>query len=268
MGGVVLFERSPRRAWRPPYAIHNGPLFAPRASAQSRPHVLAEDFRVTSFLVNALLEHYDHLDMGLHPSLQDVRPFLWHNYGQALPQFKLEVRYTSFVPLLDENLLLQGLSKSRRQEVRHGLKQDVRTWESDDPSELYRLYHSTFSRQGLALSSEDSRVVRTLVESLQQHGMLRIFYASDSQGHADSAAAMAIDSKRAYYLLGGNESRSHAGTMVLWHAFRALRDAGCREVDLEGVNSPQRGHFKLSFGGSLTPYFRVSLAPSDPCGVP
>ena len=30
-------------------------------------------------------------------------------------------------------------------------------------------------------------------------------------------------------------------------------------IDLEGVNSPLRGWFKLSLGGSLTSYYRVKI---------
>jgi hypothetical protein len=86
----------------------------------------------------------------------------------------------------------------------------------------------------------------------------RIFYTG-REGRASSAAVFGRDEKRAYYLFGANEGEEHAGTLVLWDAFRALARDGCREVDLEGVNSPKRGHFKLSFGGSLTPYYCVSL---------
>ena len=49
----------------------------------------------------------------------------------------------------------------------------------------------------------------------------------------------------------------HTGTAVLWDAFNGLSDHGIREVDLEGVNSPQRGWFKMSFGGDLVPYYEL-----------
>ncbi|NTW98733.1 MAG: GNAT family N-acetyltransferase, partial [Geobacteraceae bacterium] len=48
------------------------------------------------------------------------------------------------------------------------------------------------------------------------------------------------------------------GTAVLWDAFFHFAVMGLTEVDLEGVNSPKRGWFKLSFGGDLKPYFQVS----------
>ena len=34
------------------------------------------------------------------------------------------------------------------------------------------------------------------------------------------------------------------------------------EVDMEGVNSPQRGWFKLGFGGNLLPYYQISMTHS------
>ena len=40
--------------------------------------------------------------------------------------------------------------------------------------------------------------------------------------------------------------------------FTSFEDIGnIKIVDMEGVNSPQRGWFKLSFGGNLKKYFQV-----------
>ena len=75
-------------------------------------------------------------------------------------------------------------------------------------------------------------------------------------------AAFAIDKKRAYYIFGANSPvarESQTGTMVLWDGFEILRRLGVKYVDLEGVNSPKRGYFKLSFGGELCPYYIISL---------
>ena len=40
-------------------------------------------------------------------------------------------------------------------------------------------------------------------------------------------------------------------------AFEAKRPLEIVEVDLEGVNSPQRGWFKLGFAGDLRPYYEL-----------
>jgi len=43
---------------------------------------------------------------------------------------------------------------------------------------------------------------------------------------------------------------------------RLRRRANLREVDLVGVNSPERGAFKLSFGGTRLPYFGIEKVPA------
>jgi hypothetical protein len=47
--------------------------------------------------------------------------------------------------------------------------------------------------------------------------------------------------------------------MALFQAFLKLGQDGFRQVDLEGINSPKRGYFKLSFGGTITPYFQARM---------
>ena len=81
-----------------------------------------------------------------------------------------------------------------------------------------------------------------------------------SNGDLGSMAFFAIDHIRAYYLFGANDPGirdQHTGTAVIWDAFRFLNATGVKEVDLEVVNSPNRGWFKLSFGGELVPYYNL-----------
>jgi hypothetical protein len=86
----------------------------------------------------------------------------------------------------------------------------------------------------------------------------------NAEGTVVYAACYGWDSKRAYYLFGGGHphvSEPWQGTLVHWEAFKDLAQGrNLNEVDLEGVNSPQRGWFKLGFGGDLRPYFHVRCA--------
>ena len=63
------------------------------------------------------------------------------------------------------------------------------------------------------------------------------------------------------YLFGAGSPglKEHCcGTITFWDAFKDLsKNRGIKEVDFEGVNSPQRGKFKLSFGGDLRTYFQI-----------
>jgi hypothetical protein len=71
-----------------------------------------------------------------------------------------------------------------------------------------------------------------------------------------------MDGQRCYYLFGATDPelrKSESGTKNLIDAFaRVFADQGLCEADLLGVNSPQRGGFKLSFGARLQPYFAVA----------
>ena len=62
-------------------------------------------------------------------------------------------------------------------------------------------------------------------------------------------------------MFGANDPKmrnQHTGTAVLWDSFYILNEIGIEKIDLEGVNSPNRGWVKLSFGGSLENYFEVN----------
>jgi len=106
---------------------------------------------------------------------------------------------------------------------------------------------------------------KVMVHLLQeQRGAL--FLAHNKDGMAVYCAFYGWDCKRAYYLFGAGHpeiKETWQGTLVHWHAFKELvRQHHVDEVDLEGVNSPQRGWFKLGFGGDLRPYYHVKYAPS------
>ena len=45
----------------------------------------------------------------------------------------------------------------------------------------------------------------------------------------------------------------------LWYSQIYEKKYEISSVDLEGVNSPNRGWFKLSLGGDLSQYFKVKL---------
>ena len=52
-------------------------------------------------------------------------------------------------------------------------------------------------------------------------------------------------------------------TYCNWLAWsRLFTDHGIKHIDLEGVNSPKRGWFKLSFGGTLENYYSIEYEKS------
>ena len=248
--------------------IHNGPMLAPNDGQQNDAQALSEEFRILCFLATKLANEFGIVEFATHPALRDLRPFLWHNYGSDLPKYATELRYTAYLDIADagaegalnDNEVYLRANKSRRQEIRYAAKAGVRTSERFDPDLFQRFYELVFRRQQLEPPPPTDEILRVM-RNLDDAGRLRMFVSETSSGEVGSIAVFGMDMKRAYYLYGANDPahrNNHTGTAVLWDGFRSL-STDTREVDLEGVNSPMRGYFKLSFGAELYPYFHVKL---------
>lgn len=270
VAGVYLVVGPTRReAVLDKLVIYNGPVFSPPDPKQNQAQVNSDRFAASAFLVEALAKLYDRVALRPAPSVKDLRPFLWHNYGTDGPKFRATLRYTSILEISDivesnapqESGVYCGMSKSRRQEIRYAQRQGLVTSERYDRELFRRFYRGTFERQGIDPGTDEIERTAILADQLIAAGTGRAFLC----GRKDSPAAIAIFgivAGRGYYLYGATDpaARSgHAGTAVLWDAMRQLAYDGIRELDLEGVNSPARGYFKLSFGGNLVPYHALCL---------
>ncbi len=263
----VIESADGRRAIESDFVVYAGLMLEPPPPEQTPAQTVAEQFRIASYCTAQLAELYEDVFVALAPTFVDIRPFLWHNYGREGVHFVPDVRFTSLITLvpprgegLDADPLYLAASKSRRQQIRYGQSKGVTTQISEDVDHFVDLYAQTFRRQGkqveVAVLEQLAAITRRLVET----GRGRLYLTRNANREIGSAAVFAWDAKRAYYLYGANAPDlrdDHTGTLVLWDALTDLRAGGVAEVDLEGVNSPLRGHFKLSFGGSVTPYYHI-----------
>ena len=72
----------------------------------------------------------------------------------------------------------------------------------------------------------------------------------------------AHDMKMAYYLYGcplSEKVENYLGSITFWEAFVELSNKGIDLIDMEGINSPNRGWFKQSFGGTIKQYYNIKL---------
>jgi hypothetical protein len=252
------------------FVIYNGIMFSPPQHRQNRSQVISEWFEIADFVAGKLAETYESVSLSLHPSVGDIRPFLWYNYGTGGAKYEPDIRYTSYASIddfahtrdLDGIELYREASSARRQEIRYARREGVVT-KGDFNADLFvKFYDDTMRRQDIEVGEKVLGEMRRLITGLEQANLGRMFFSYTGRGEPGSAAFFAFDSKRAYYLFGANDPSmrdSHTGTAVLWDAFFALSRQGVREVDLEGVNSPRRGWFKLSFGGTILPYYQLFL---------
>ena len=250
------------------FVIYSGIVFGQPAYKQNYSQINSDRFRLSTFVAKYLMDKYEKIDVALHPTCIDIRPFLWVNYGTELPQYNVDVRYTSYVQIedfakadkLEDISIYKKASNSRRQEIRYAIKEGVETKKDFDADQFVQFYEQTMERQQIKVLESTLEEMKILIKNLFEAGLGKMFVSCTKNGEPGSMAFFGTDNKRAYYLFGANDPDlrdKHTGTAVIWDAFKFLSEGGCSEVDLEGVNSPQRGWFKLSFGGDLRPYYQI-----------
>jgi hypothetical protein len=267
-GLVVIESADPLRLVSNDFVIYSGILFGPATNKQNRAQIHSERFEVAEFVANELVNRYDSIHLALHPSVIDIRAFQWVNYGSK-PNYQASVLYTSYVDISEftdayalDSAAMAGLSSSRRQEIRYARKNSVITAPSMDTERFVDFYDQTMKRQSINVETIVLEQMQTLISGLLKKERAKMFVATTADGEAGSMAVFANDKKRSYYLFGANspdKRDSHTGSALLWDCFHFLSHDGQREVDLEGINSPKRGWFKLSFGGDIRPYYHLTL---------
>ena len=130
-----------------------------------------------------------------------------------------------------------------------------------DISLFIEFYNSLLISQGINLSKEKLYRIQNLIKSLMKKNMAVMTCTKNNKGEILYITVFCFDKKRAYYLFGAGNPTSKErfkGTITFWDSFKILAQTyGIKEIDMEGVNSPMRGWFKLSFGGNLIPYYHL-----------
>ena len=258
---VMLHESAMAKA---PFAFspHQGILFAKSISSLGQHKRVTAELRVTTFLIGSLLDIFSNFSMALSPFFRDLRPFQWHNYGKnELPQFEIRQRYTGHVSLInfEINSYLSTVRTVRRQEYK---KTRALIEQSRDLQLFLKLYKQTFDRQGIAVADKTlSQVERICVNALD--GGYGHLSCAKVDGCAASMAFFVSDQDCAYYLFGANDPDfrdANASSKLLIENITTFAAQGLKRFDFVGVNSPQRGDFKLSFNAELVPYQEIHLS--------
>lgn len=262
LAGVAVMEQGNHMA-RAPFAFtpHQGILFARCVADLARQKRLTTEFRITEFLIEELLRKYNNFSMALSPFFKDLRPFLWHNYGlSGQPQFEVRQRYTGHVDLRNFDLshYLASVRSVRRQEFK---KTRAVIEQSADLNLFLDLYAKTFDRQGIAVGDETLSLVRRICTTALAEGYGHLSCAQ-VDGRAASMVFFVNDAACAYYLFAANDPEmrdAQASSKLMIDNMASFAAQGIGRFDFVGVNSPQRGDFKLSFNAELVPYQEVHL---------
>ncbi len=253
------------------FIIYNGIMYNKPGNKQNHSQQYSEQLEIQSFIAKELSNLYKNIEISLHPSIIDIRSFLWVNYGESKPQYKPNIRYTTYIDIsdfkdskkLEDISIYSKASTSRRQQIRYALKKNYKTVSSEDSKLFIDFYEKTMDRQDIDVENNILEYMKILIDKLLLQKVAKIYASYDELNEISSMAFFGWDNKRAYYIFGASDPakrNGHSGTNVLWEAFYDLSQMNINEVDLEGINSPHRGWFKLSFGGDVVPYYEVKYA--------
>ena len=252
--------------------VYNGIMFN-GDKQQKESSARLERFEITEFIIDKLVKKFDKIEFTLAPQFEDIRPFSWHNYHSQdqCNKLSIKVRYTSYLNTQEfigqqadqEMQVFKNMERLRRRRVKEGLKIGAKLELGDDTDILIKYYKMMLNAQDITPSDYKLNRMAQLVNNLCNNKIANMFFVREENGEISYVIVFGFDSKRAYALFAaGNQAMNvrHSGTFAYWGAFKFLADTyGITEVDLEGVNSPKRGWFKISFGGSLIPYYEITL---------
>ncbi len=232
IGGFVGVEQD-GNIIQAPHLIHSGILFASHHQDKNTAQRHATEFDITVFIITEITRIYKDIEFTLSPEFKDMRPFQWYNYQNEGRKFDINIRYTSYLsPDYNQS------SNSRKQILRN-ITDEPKVIE--DPLNIHSLAMDYFVLYG----NHPIGIMKSLLENK----MLVVLCCEGDR------LAIGVYKDMGYMLW--QIGKEHA-TRLLW---TAMRNLNCSVFDLEGINSPKRGAFKLSFGGSITPYYRVKLTP-------
>lgn len=260
VAGAPLILDDSRAALPGPVAMtmYQGVLLAESTDPPHRK--IPYELETTRVLVEAIDARHRLFNLACSWRLPDLRSLSWLNYHEPQKgQLKIDLYYTGILELPKEtpfDAIVGGMRELRRRERKKALGK-VLVEESTDPDVLESLYIKTLARQGIERKTQDAELLLRIARGALEGGYGKIRVAL-LDGKLVSSNLFLYDDRTAFYLLGANDPdhrNSGASTFLMLETIRDAHERGLSEVDFIGVNSPQRGDYKVSFNADLRPFF-------------
>ena len=235
-------------------------VFLSADSRKSTQAKIGSQFKNLEYLLQGLENKYGEFLLVNSWKLEDMRPFLWHNYGESgKRKIDLDLRYTGIIDLTTHSSFEEYMTTvrpCRRQEAKKLHK--LITIESSDEIDILEILHEkTFGRQGLKRDNKDAEIMHEICKNALQKGFGRLKVAR-LEGVPIAASFFVNDMSTAYYLIGASDPeyrKLSAGTALIFSMTEEFFGENIKTIDMVGVNSPNRGDYKISFNAQLRPYY-------------
>ncbi|HTY52973.1 MAG TPA: GNAT family N-acetyltransferase [Methanomicrobiales archaeon] len=185
------------------------------------------------------------------PAIQDIRPFLWRGWREA-------VRYTHIFDLAGD--IDRALDRRVRSVLSHSTAREITVGESADTDTFSRLSSATFGRKGIRVPVPE-RAWREMVALLKRRGSGTMFEARLPGGEVSNMSIVLWDSRRAYILAAASDPDflgMNGMTVLDYHVLAEMKKRGFPEIDLMMANLPELASYAGKFNPRLVPFYTVS----------
>lgn len=237
----------------------SNPLFAPNCGLFFI-NEASKESRKISFekgVIEALLEWiskqaFPLVEICLPPEYRDTQAATWK-------KFRVVANYTYRLDLnQSEEELWNGIDSSRRNRIRK-LESEGHTFSQvKDPYEVAELVSRRLGQKGVPFNQA---VAFAIVQYFMKSGK-GIAFSSSGEDQDGSIVFAAIIGDTAYYLFGGTSTGSgdRGASLLLWELIKATKRSGASQFDFEGSMVENVERYFRSYGGQITPYFRIKKA--------
>lgn len=265
LAGAVLLkdEQGGIRAAPYPFSMYHGILLGADLMAVAPHRRYKEGLERIAACLTGLERHYPRLSFCLHPNLDDLRAFSWFHYHEReRGMFSINPCYTGIVDLgaPDFETYLAAIRPCKRREFRLAQKNGLTVEVSRDIDLLEELYAQTFQRQGVAKDGGELRLLKAIATAAIAKGFGELLLVRLPDGVVASATLFLHDNHTGYYLIGANHPEyrnTYSGVFAVIESFRRCHARGLKQVDVCGINSPNRGDFKIALNAVPKPYYSV-----------
>jgi hypothetical protein len=238
----------------PMLTAYSGLWICPTDPAKSPSGRMAFEKRLCENLIAQLPRHVFFYQQW-HPRITNWLPFYWKNFRQT-------THYTYVIDGGVERDLCTHASLNRK--ARRGIRKSehaLRVEQTEDVELAFRLHKASRNRQQNEPGFSFDLLVR-LDNALKTMNQRTILAVKDESGTVHAIAYLVWDERTTYDLFNGTapaHRKSNSTYLLIWDALK--NNYGRSQFfDFEGSMVEPVEEFLRSFGGQLTPHFRVFKA--------
>ena len=224
-----------------------------------------EVFKINELIVNEIFSKYKKISLNLPFNFIDTRPFLWFNYGKVKEKkFHVTPSYTSIIDIdsKDKEEIFSEIDDVKKRDIKKALSdKDYKISNKFNLALMKHFYENTMKKNNGLFDRNALTKIFDFIKRQNDKGKVIQVTTYYLEKPIYSVLFLNDDSSSCYlYGSGDIEIKNrYAGSLALWKAIEKSLDLKLSYIDLEGINSPYRGEYKLNFGGNIQTYYNINF---------